>query len=90
VTISMTTSKSNSEMIYESNPHYSHCSRLLQEGRLRLWLYETVCKHLGSPYVAQVNLSISSTICSKILLGPNLGNCSAAVDSVRDTRDQRL
>jgi len=77
-----------SEAISESNSDHSHCSTLLQEGRLRQWLCEAVGEHLSSRYVAQFDLSISSHICSKIVLGRNVCNCSSAVDSVLDGRDQ--
>ena len=79
-----------SEAIPESNSDHSHCSTLLQEGGLRQWLCEAVGEHLSSRYVAQVDLSISSHTCSKIVLGRNVCNCSSAVDSVLDARDQRL
>ena len=78
------------EAISESNSDNSHCSTLLQEGGLRQWLCEAVGEHLSSRYVAQVDLSISSHICSKIVLGCNVCNCSSAVDSVLDGRDQWL
>jgi len=77
-----------SEAIPNSNPDHSHRSTLLQEARLRQWLCEAVGEHLSSRYVAQVDLSISSHICSKIVLGRNVCNCSSAVDSVLDARDQ--
>jgi hypothetical protein len=77
-----------SEAISESNSDHSHCSALLQEGRLRQWFCEAVGEHLSSRYVAQADLSISSHICSQILLGRNVCNCSSVVDSVLDARDQ--
>jgi len=83
-----TISETISEAISESNSDHSHCSTLLQEGGLRQWLGEAVSEHLSSWYVAQVDLSISSHICSKIVLGRNVCNCSSAVDSVLDARDQ--
>jgi len=48
------------------------------------------CEHLSSRYVAQVNLSVSSHICSRIVLGCNVCNCCSTVDSVLDARDQWL
>jgi len=78
------------EAITESNSDHSHWSTLLQEGGLQQWLCEAVGEHLSSRYVAQVNLTISSYICSKIVLGHNVCNCSSAVDSVLDARDQWL
>ena len=93
-TIPKTISNSNpetiSEDIPESNSDHSHRSTLLQEGGLRQWLFEAVGEHLSSRYVAQVDLSVSSHICSKIVLGRNVCNCSCAVDSVLDARDQWL
>jgi len=49
-----------------------------------------VGEHFSSRYLAQVDISISSHICSKIVLGRNLCNCSSAVDSVLDAHDQWL
>ena len=77
-----------SETIPESNSDHSHRCTLPQEGGLRQWLWEAVGEHLSSRCVAQVNLSISSHICSKIVLGCNVCNCSSAVDSVLDARYQ--
>jgi len=79
---------SNPEAIPESNSDHSHRSTLLQEGRRQEWLREAVGKHLSSRYVAQVDLSVSSHICSKIVLGCNVCNCSSAGDSVLDAHDQ--
>ena len=76
------------EAIPESNSDQSHRNTLLQEGGLRQWLCEAVGEHLSSRSVAQVDLCISSHICSIILLGRNVCNCSSAVDSVLDARDQ--
>jgi len=76
--------------ISDANSYHSHCSALLLEGALWQWLCEAVGEHLSSPYVAPVNLSISSHICSKIILGHNVCNCSSMVDSVLDARDQWL
>jgi len=78
------------EAVSESNSDHSHRTTLLQEGGLRQWLCEAVGEHLRSRYVAQVDLSISGHICSKIVLGCNVCNCSSAVDSVLDTRNQWL
>jgi len=77
-----------SEAIPNSYPDHSHCSTLLQEGGLQQWLCEAIGEHLSSRYVAQVDLSISSHICSKILLGRNVCNWSTAVDSVLDAGNQ--
>jgi hypothetical protein len=40
--------------------------------------------------VAHVDFSISSHICSKIVLGRNVCNCSSAADCFFDARDQLL
>jgi len=94
-TISDTNPEAITEAIPESNSvhieaisDHSHCSTLLQEGGLRQWLCGAVGEHLSSRYIAQVDLSISSHIFSKIVLGRNVCNCSSAVDSVLDARDQ--
>jgi hypothetical protein len=84
-TYSMTISDSNPEAIPESNPDHSHRSTLLQEGGLRQWLCEAVGEHLRSRYLAQVDLSVSSHIYSKIVLGCNVRNCCSAENSVFDT-----
>jgi hypothetical protein len=76
-----------SEAIPESNSDHSHRSTLLQEDGLRQWLCEAVGEHLSSRCIAQVDLSVSSHICSKIVLGRNVCNCSSAVASVLDARD---
>ena len=89
VTISEHT-KAIPKAIPESNSDHSHRSTLLQEGGLRQWLCEAVGEQLSSRYVAQVDLSISSHICIKIVLGRNVCNCSSAVDSVLDARYQWL
>jgi hypothetical protein len=81
-------SEAISRSVPESNSDHSHRSKLLQEGGLRQWLCEAVGEYLSSQYVAQVDLSVSSHICSKIVLGWNMCNSSAAVDSVLDARDQ--
>jgi len=78
------------EAISESNSDHPQCSTLLQDGRLQQWLCEAVGEHLSSRYVAQVDLSVSSHICSKIVLGCNVCNCSSEVDSVPDAHDQSL
>jgi hypothetical protein len=77
-----------SKAIPKPNSDHSHRCTLLQQGGLRQSLGEVVGEHLSSRYVAQVDLSISSHICSKIVLGRNVCNCSSAVDSVLDARDQ--
>jgi len=87
---SSSNSDSISESISESNSDHSHRSTLLQKGGLRQWLCEAVSDHLSSRYVAQFDLSIGSHICRKIVLGRNVCNCSSAVDSVLDARDQWL
>jgi len=74
----------------ESNSDHSYPSTLLQEVSLRQWLREAVGEHLSGRYIAQVDLSVSSHICSKIVLGRNVCICSSAVDSVLDTSDQWL
>ena len=76
------------EAISKANSDHSHRCTLLQEGGLRQWLCEAVGEHLSSRYVAQVDLSISSHICSKLVLGRNMCNCSSAVDSFLDACDQ--
>jgi len=64
------------EAIPKSDSDHSHSSTLLHEDGLRLWRCEGVGEHLSSLYVAQVDLSISRPICSKIILGHNVFNCS--------------
>jgi hypothetical protein len=90
--LSETIPNSNPEAIPEAISHpnsdHSHRSTLLQEGGHRQLLCEGVGEHLSSRYVAQVNLSVSSHFCIKIVLGRNVCNCSSAVDSVIDGRDQ--
>jgi len=85
---SITMSVTIPESISESNPDHSHRNTLLQEGSLWQRLCEAVGEHLSGRYVAQVDLSISSHICGKIVLGRNACNCSSAVDSVLYARDQ--
>jgi len=80
----------HTEAISEANSNHSHRCTLLQEGGLRQWLCDGVGEHLSSRYVAQVNLSISGHICSKIVLGCNVCNCSSMVDSGLDGRNQSL
>jgi len=75
------------DAIHKSNSDHSHCSRLVQEGGLQEWLYEAVGEQLSSRYVGSVNLFVSSHICSKIVLGRNMCNCSSAVDFVLDASD---
>ena len=82
--------KAISDAIPESNSDHSHPSTLLPEGGLWQWLCEAVCEHLSSRYVAQVDLSSSSHICSKIVLGRKVCNSNSAVDCVLDARDQWL
>jgi len=92
-----TNSVTNPESISESNSNHSHCSTLLQEGGLRQWLCEAVGEHLSSRYVAQVDLSISSHICIKIVHrsqcvqlqfhGRFCSWCSRSVTVSRRTRD---
>jgi len=88
VTIPETISNSNPEAIPKSNSDHSHRCTLLQEGGLWQWLCEAVGEHLSSRYVAQVDFSISSHICRKIVLGRNVCNCRSAVDFVLHARDQ--
>jgi len=76
------------EAIPESNSEHSHFSTLLLEGRLRQWLCEAVGEHLSSRYVAQVDLSISSHTCRKVVFAHNVCNWSSAVESILDARDQ--
>jgi len=85
--ISETIPNSIPESISESNPAHSHCSTLLQERAPRQRLCEAAGEHLRSRYVAEVNISMSSDICCKIVLGCNVCNCSSIVDSVLDARD---
>jgi len=93
-TISDSSNDSNHEAmpndIPESNSDHSHCSTLLEEGGLWQWLCEALGEHLRSRYVAHVDPSVSSHICSQIVLGRNVCNCSSAVDSVLDARNQWL
>jgi len=88
--ISIAVPNSNPEIISESNHNHSHCSTLLQEWRLRQWLFKAVGEHLSTLYVTQVNLSSSSHICSRIVLGRNVCNCGSVVGSFLDARDQWL
>jgi len=48
---------------------------------------EAVSEHLSSRYLAHVDLSISSHICNKIVLGRNVCNCRWVADSDLDARD---
>jgi len=80
----------NPVSIFESNSDHSHRGTLFQECELQQWLCGTVGEHLCSPYIAQVDLSISSHMCSKIVLGCNVCNCNSAVDSVLDAHTQWL
>jgi hypothetical protein len=73
---------STPEAIPKSNSHHSHRCTLLQEGGLQQWLCEAVGKHLSSRYIAPVNLSISSHICSKMVLRRNVCNCSSVTGRV--------
>jgi hypothetical protein len=72
----------------ECNSDHSHCSALHQVGGFRQWLCEAVGEHLSSRYVAQVDLSDSRHICSKIVLGRNVYNCSSTVDCVLDAGNE--
>jgi hypothetical protein len=81
---------SNSESILKSNSNHSHYSTLLSQGGLWQLLCEAVGEHLSSGYVAQVHLSISSQICSNIVLRCNMWNCSSNIESVLDARNQWL
>jgi hypothetical protein len=78
------------EAISKFNSDHSHWNTLHQESGLRQWLCEVVGEHLSSLYVAQVDLSMSSHICSKIVLGRNMYNYSSGVDSDLDGCDQSL
>ena len=80
----------NSNTIPKSDLDHSHRSTVLQEGGHRQWLCEAVGKHLSSWYVAQVDISITSHIWGKIVLGRNVCNCSSFVASVLGTQDQWL
>ena len=86
--ISEAVPNSNPETISECNSDHSHRSTLLQEGRLWQRRCEAFGERLSSRYVAQVDPSVSSHICSKIVFGRNVCNCSSAVDSALDARDQ--
>jgi hypothetical protein len=89
-TIAVTISKAipdGTEAISKSNPDHSHRSTQLQESGLGQWLCKAVGEHRSSWYIAPVNLSISSHICSKIVLGRNVCNCISTVDSVLDTHE---
>jgi hypothetical protein len=81
-----------SEAIPNSNPEaisdHSHCRTQLPEGGLWQWLCKALGEHFSSRYVAEVDLSVSSHICSRKVLGRNVCNCSSAVHSVLDARDQ--
>jgi hypothetical protein len=86
--ISKAIPNSNPETIPKSNSDHIHRYTLLQGCGLRQWLCEAVSEHLSSWYVAQVDLSVSSYICTKIVLGHNVCNCSSVVDSVLDAPEQ--
>ena len=91
-TISEAITDSNPEAISyaisESNSDRSHCSTLLQEGGIRQRLCEAVGEHLSRQYVAQVDLSIPSHICSTIVFCHNVCNHTSSVDPVLDAHDQ--
>jgi len=74
----------------KSNSDHSYCSTVLLASGFWQGLCEAVGEHLSSWYVSQVNLSISSHICSKILLGHNVCNCTSARDCVLNACDQWL
>jgi hypothetical protein len=76
------------DAISESNSDHSYCRTMHQEGVLRQWLCDVVSEHFSSRYVGQLALSISSHVCNKGVLGRNVLDCSAVVDSVLDARDQ--
>jgi hypothetical protein len=75
------------ESIPEATTNHSHSFTLLQAGALWQWLCEAVGDHLSIRYMAEVDFSLSSHICSKIVLGRNVFNCSSAVDSILHSRD---
>jgi hypothetical protein len=87
-----TISKAFPNTISEATPKFnsddSHHGTLLQDNRFRQQVCEAVSKHLSSQYIAQVDLSISSHVCSKIVLRRNVCNCSSAVDSNLDACNQ--
>jgi hypothetical protein len=87
-TISQSISDSIKDSNSETNSNHSHSCTLFQDGGLRQWICEAVGKNLNSRYVAQVYLSGSSYISSKIELSCNVCNCSWVVDSVLDARDR--
>jgi hypothetical protein len=62
------------EAVSESNSDHSQCSTLLFERGIRQWHWEAVGEHLRSWYVALVDFSVCSHICSKIGLGRNVRN----------------
>jgi len=65
----------------------SHHCLLLQEGGIYSGFGDTLCEHLSSWYVAQVDLTISTLICCEIILDCNMYNCSSKVDSLLDPRN---
>jgi hypothetical protein len=67
---------------------HSHCSILLKEDGLRQSLCEAVGENLGIQYIAQVDLSVTSHVSSKTVLGRNMCNCSATVGAILDARDE--
>jgi len=85
--ISVATCHSNCKVISEANSNHSHCGTLLQAGGLWQPRCEAVGKHCSSRYIAQVDLSISSHNCSKIVVGCKVGNCSSTVGSDLDAHN---
>jgi len=84
------TPKAIPEAILESNSIHAHSTTLHQDGGFWQRVCEAVGKYLSSQCLAQVDLSISSHICSKIVFGRNVCDWISAVDSVHDARDQWL
>jgi hypothetical protein len=87
-TISEAIPNLNSNTISESNSDHSHHSTLLQVGWLWRWLCEAVGEYLSSQYIAQLDISISRHICSKLVLVHNVCNYNSAVDSALRACDQ--
>jgi hypothetical protein len=83
-----THSETMSKTIPESTSDHSQRSTLLEEGGLPQWLCAAVSHHLCSQYVAQVDLTVTSNIGRKIVLGRKVGNCYSAEDFVLDVHDQ--
>lgn len=89
---SNTISKAISDIVTDSNPDAISDNFLystwLQYGGVWQQLWEAVCEHLSSQYIANVGQSIITHIFKKMLLGGNACHSSAMVNIILDARDQ--